>query len=1492
MNRLLQAFLTCFLGLSCLISVQAQVDCVLNCQDHVYISFNSNCDYLLEPVDLTKNADSCDTLVVSIVDYLGRTVPNPITADYRGQRLTVSVADTFGNSCWGYVTVEDKNPPMINVQNDTISCFEEIPGVEPPPTDCKFQPKVEYRDEYEKFLCDDDSFFVGIVHRTVWATDPWGNTRKDTYNIYIERITLDSLVCPPDTVIECCKLLPDPTSPEGFSFALWSDFYTYENKDGYRVPKIVIDANGQSIGLVDPPYFIQNGDTVYLNTNYQHCNVVSEYKDHVIEACGASYKVRREWLIKDWCTDSTVTCVQWFKIVDTSAPVLFYSEEFTPVQVLYTKPHECLAHVELKWPTIYNDCVIKAEKDDPEEALKQFKVRYEMDWYDPTHPGKYESRSGFIEYGETVIEYVPRTGLLFIKPYIQIRYFVADPCWNEAEICQTLLVYDQTPPTPVCDEITQVTLDPESCWVRIYAKDLDDGSHDNCDDSLFYAVATMTDIEYWRNYWNDQLMECYEEYHYHRDLIDRIIDEWIDLYVFKEHIDIGDCNTDSLVMRVYEGLNTPPYDPHVFKGTRLEWYNWFRAPLLRYNSYRCNYVFHYDSLDHYNSGPFYPDITCDDVELGIFLEAIEDGLIAILDGLNSFDFDELNMTVEDLLGVDIGIDQLDELIAFLTTYSCENLFDPVNETLCIDLDDVFGDLDISDVIIDPDITTQQVVDAILAEGFDMFGNIDLGNPNIILNTGMTLFGDPAEALSNRSAVTTEDLTIYEFLNILYYFICYGDDLEMKEKVFQNLSDYPELLHFVTRPTNLVNTAYSGIVRKNFLDLPYYNDCMVVVYKDDKEPPVCIPPANRTIYCDGLEESGSFTYNNDVIYWNRADFAHFICNQEDYISSTCALDDNNADDWFTPTQFCFKAPWDGGDYGYYGGPYVEEYNDYKDNGCGDNTWGLEHMGASSTWAPMYCRVWLLLDQFDDPNENPTNFNKFFGTPTYKENCPDFTVDSTTVSDLDECGTGYLTRTWTIMDGCGNSNYCEQSIYVKPRSDFEVIFPEDIEIDCEMVDELVIGEPIITDKECELIGVSYEDQVFELNGVGCYKIARTWKIINWCTFSPDIHNRYRDIIVDDRLVASDRRYCVYRNIKDNGDGYMEYLQVIKVVDRVAPELTCEESIEVCNYDDDCEPDEVVVDLGTATDNCTDDDAITYSYIIKPEGSTSSSDYIYGHGNQIQNVLPFGDHDVYLIAWDGCGNSDTCEIDLLVRDCKNPTPYCYDGIATVIMPSSGSLQVWARDLDAGSFDNCTADSLLRFTFTPIHPDEDDQYDEDELTSYEIFTCDDIPNSEMQLIQVTIYVWDEDDNVDFCTVGLLLQDGSGDICSDISASNGSNKKMQEETKLTGDKNKSAGLTGQSPVIQGFTRANNEGYGLYQNRPNPYRNETIVSFSVPKMTKANLRILDLTGKLIFEIEGTYSKGYHEWKIDKQSIGVQSGMLYYQLKTDEYVATKKMIIVN
>lgn len=45
----------------------------------------------------------------------------------------------------------------------------------------------------------------------------------------------------------------------------------------------------------------------------------------------------------------------------------------------------------------------------------------------------------------------------------------------------------------------------------------------------------------------------------------------------------------------------------------------------------------------------------------------------------------------------------------------------------------------------------------------------------------------------------------------------------------------------------------------------------------------------------------------------------------------------------------------------------------------------------------------------------------------------------------------------------------------------------------------GEPAFFGKDCEILGVSFTDEVFTVVPDACYKIERTWHIINWCAYN---------------------------------------------------------------------------------------------------------------------------------------------------------------------------------------------------------------------------------------------------------------------------------------------------------------------------------------------------------------------------------------------------------
>jgi hypothetical protein len=87
------------------------------------------------------------------------------------------------------------------------------------------------------------------------------------------------------------------------------------------------------------------------------------------------------------------------------------------------------------------------------------------------------------------------------------------------------------------------------------------------------------------------------------------------------------------------------------------------------------------------------------------------------------------------------------------------------------------------------------------------------------------------------------------------------------------------------------------------------------------------------------------------------------------------------------------------------------------------------------------------------------------------------------------------------------------------------------------------------------------------------------------------------------------------------------------------------------------------------------------------------------------------------------------------------------------------------------------------------------------------------------------------------------------------------------------------------------DGYELLQNTPNPFSDETQIGFKLPKATKATLSVSDAKGALLYKVEGNYPKGNNQLTLKKAQLGA-SGVLYYTLETAEFIATKKMVILE
>lgn len=85
--------------------------------------------------------------------------------------------------------------------------------------------------------------------------------------------------------------------------------------------------------------------------------------------------------------------------------------------------------------------------------------------------------------------------------------------------------------------------------------------------------------------------------------------------------------------------------------------------------------------------------------------------------------------------------------------------------------------------------------------------------------------------------------------------------------------------------------------------------------------------------------------------------------------------------------------------------------------------------------------------------------------------------------------------------------------------------------------------------------------------------------------------------------------------------------------------------------------------------------------------------------------------------------------------------------------------------------------------------------------------------------------------------------------------------------------------------------FALHQNRPNPFSTRTAIGFTLPQADHATLTITDASGKVLKVLEGNFTAGYHQFMIERKELPA-TGVFFYQLKTADFQAVKKMILVD
>ncbi len=85
----------------------------------------------------------------------------------------------------------------------------------------------------------------------------------------------------------------------------------------------------------------------------------------------------------------------------------------------------------------------------------------------------------------------------------------------------------------------------------------------------------------------------------------------------------------------------------------------------------------------------------------------------------------------------------------------------------------------------------------------------------------------------------------------------------------------------------------------------------------------------------------------------------------------------------------------------------------------------------------------------------------------------------------------------------------------------------------------------------------------------------------------------------------------------------------------------------------------------------------------------------------------------------------------------------------------------------------------------------------------------------------------------------------------------------------------------------------LEQNYPNPFNPTTIIQYNLPQATNVKLTLFDNLGnEIITLLDEVKNPGYYNFELNSAEYGLSSGVYFYQLTTNKFANTKKMVLLK
>ncbi len=372
------------------------------------ISLGDPCSIKVTPImvyagDTTNFCPS--NFEITLRDKYHQIIPgNIVTGAYVGQVLEVTLTVVQnGNSCWGTMLVEDKFPPTISCQNDTMDCLTFVHNFIPPiaSDNCSTAEAIKVDEKIIPMPCD--TYFIKRIVQKWVARDAYGTLSRDTCtrSILVRRLSLDSVLFPMDTVLDCNA---------GFA----------------TLPNGAPDPMVTGVPMV--------GDIpIYPNPDV-YCNVLVTFRDDVIPEVGCRSQVVRVWRVEElWCNGNPVrTMTQVLTVIDTTGPELVLDKEVIHAT---TERRSCTANVWLPPVITLKDACHK---------VSGLLIHYPG--------GVLKTDGGWVN--------------LPVGTHWAV-YEAFDACYNRTKDSIQIIVRDQTPPVAVCKTFTTVSLDNlGNAWAR------------------------------------------------------------------------------------------------------------------------------------------------------------------------------------------------------------------------------------------------------------------------------------------------------------------------------------------------------------------------------------------------------------------------------------------------------------------------------------------------------------------------------------------------------------------------------------------------------------------------------------------------------------------------------------------------------------------------------------------------------------------------------------------------------------------------------------------------------------------------------------------------------------------------------------------------------------------------------------------------------------------------------------------------------------------